>query len=367
MVKRCWLTCAVIALALGPLTSATANPFEYEWHALTPAIWAAIRRDPFELPQEGNAVFVVTDRGVVVFDAGGSPAMGQAIVAKVRSVTDQPITHVVISHWHGDHMRGLQALRAAYPQAQIFAHPQARDFIVATQDKWLTRRVKMVPSIRRAVTEALNKQQDLSGRPLLPEERKWLENGLANTDQLDSENRSTTYVIPDSTFEERMTLYLGREEVQLLHLGRAHTAGDVVMWLPREGILATGDIVTGPIPLMPSAYTRDYVEVLNRIKRLGFRTLVPGHGALESDTQYVDLMIDLINSDAYPRCARSPAREGHRVYRLLCSGATLHAWRCVSDQPLQGLRRGWRTRVGGLSGRDQRRARGSLLRRGVLR
>ena len=87
----------MIALALlGPLTRATADPFAYEWHALTPAVWAAIRPDPFELPQEGNSVFVVTDRGVVVFDAGGSPAMGQAIVAKVRSVTDQPITHDLV-------------------------------------------------------------------------------------------------------------------------------------------------------------------------------------------------------------------------------------------------------------------------------
>ena len=299
MVKHSRFACAVIALLLlGPLTSATANPFEYEWHALTPAIWAAIRADPFELPQEGNAVFVVTDRGVVVFDAGGSPAMGQAIVTKVRSVTDQPITHVVISHWHGDHMRGLQAIRAAYPLAQILAHPHARDFIAATQERWLTRRVKMVPGIRRAVTEALNRQQDLSGRRLIPAEKEWLENGLASTDQLDRENQSTIYVVPDSTFEGRMTLYLGSEEIQLLHLGRAHTAGDVVMWLPREGVLATGDIVTGPIPLMPSAYTHDYLEVLNRIKALSFNTLVPGHGALESDTQYVDLLTDLIKGVA---------------------------------------------------------------------
>jgi hypothetical protein len=75
---------------------------------------------------------VVTERGVVVFDAGGSPMMGQAIAAKVRSVTDKPIT-------------------------QIFAHPRARDFVVATQRRWLTRRVRMVPSIRRVVTEALNR------------------------------------------------------------------------------------------------------------------------------------------------------------------------------------------------------------------
>jgi glyoxylase-like metal-dependent hydrolase (beta-lactamase superfamily II) len=275
---------------------ASANPFEYQWQQLSPTTWAAIRRDPFELPQEGNAVFVVSEKGVVVFDAGGSPAMGQAIVTKVRSVTDKSITHVVISHWHGDHMRGLQAIRAAYPLAQIFAHPYARDFIVATQDKWLTRRVKMVPSIRRAVEQALSKQQDLSGRPLIKEEKTWLENGLAVTAQLDSENQSTTYVIPDATLEGQMTLYLGNEEIRFMHLGRAHTAGDLVMWLPREGILATGDIVTGPIPLMPSAYTREYVDVLKRIKSLGFKTLVPGHGAVESDAGYVDLLIDLLDT-----------------------------------------------------------------------
>jgi glyoxylase-like metal-dependent hydrolase (beta-lactamase superfamily II) len=296
MARQSLFAGVAIALALlCPAGSTTANPFEYEWYQLTPAVWAAIRADPFELPQEGNSVFVVTDRGVVVFDAGGSPTMGAAIVAKVRSVTDKPITHVVISHWHGDHMRGLQAIRAAYPQAQIFAHPYARDFIVSTQEKWLTRRVKMVPGIRRAVEQALQQQQDLSGRPLIEPEKSWLEHGLASTAQLDSENKSTTYVIPESTFQDRMTLHFGAEEIQFLHLGRAHTAGDIVMWLPREGIVATGDIVTGPIPLMPSAYTRDYVEVLNRIKSLGFKTLVPGHGALESDSRYEDLLIDLIN------------------------------------------------------------------------
>ena len=153
---------------------ALANPFEYTWQQLAPGVWSAIRQDPFELPQEGNSVFIVTDQGVVLFDAGGSPAMGEAIVAKVRSVTDKPITHVIISHWHGDHMRGLQAIQAAFPQVQIFAHPHSRDFIVATQDRWLKRRVSMVPNIRKALNDALSNNHDLSGRPLIKEEKDCL-------------------------------------------------------------------------------------------------------------------------------------------------------------------------------------------------
>lgn len=279
-----------------PMGKASANPFEYTWQQLAPGVWSAIRQDPFELPQEGNSVFVVTDQGVVVFDAGGSPAMGEAIVAKVRSVTDKPITHVVISHWHGDHMRGLQAIQAAFPQVQIFAHPHSRDLIVATQERWLKRRVNMVPNIRKSVDAALSKNQDLSGRPLIKEEKDWLQKGLSIADQLDRENNRTAYVTPNATFEDHLTLYMGGRELQFLHPGNAHTAGDIIMWLPQEKIVATGDIVTGPIPLMPSPYTNDYVGVLNRIKALGFKTLVPGHGPVEYDSSYIDLLTDTIQT-----------------------------------------------------------------------
>ncbi|HEY7642278.1 MAG TPA: MBL fold metallo-hydrolase [Steroidobacteraceae bacterium] len=297
-IKHLAFTLAALSLALCRAGEVRANPFEYQWQQLSPAVWAGIRQDPFELPQEGNSVFVVGDRGVVVFDAGGSPAMGEAIVAKVRAVTDRPITHVFLSHWHGDHMRGLQAIRSAFPQVQIFAHPHAREFIVATQDRWLRRRETMVPNIRRAVADALSKQHDLAGEPLVAEEKQWLEKGLANTEQLDRENKRTAYVVPDATFTDRMTLHLGSEELQLLYVGRAHTAGDLVLWLPQERIVATGDIVTGPVPLMPSPYVRDYAGALNRIKALDFKTLVPGHGPIESGSQYVDLLIDTIDTVA---------------------------------------------------------------------
>ena len=275
---------------------AFANPFEYTWQQLAPSVWAGIRQDAFELPQEGNSVFVVTEEGVVVFDAGGSPLMGESIVAKVRSVTTRPITHVVISHWHGDHMRGLQAIRSAFPNVAIISHPFARDFIAASQEKWLKRRVAMVPNIRKGVNQALANKTDLKGRPLIPAEEAWLRNGLAISEELDRENNRTTFVVPNTTFTDHMTLFLGGTEIQLMQPGHAHTAGDIVMWLPQEKILATGDIVNGPIPLMPSPYTRDYVSVLGKLKSLGFTTLVPGHGAVEHDSAYVDLLVETIDT-----------------------------------------------------------------------
>jgi glyoxylase-like metal-dependent hydrolase (beta-lactamase superfamily II) len=222
--------------------------------------------------------------------------MGEAIVAKVRSLTKKPITHVVLSHWHGDHMRGLQAIRAAFPGAQILGHPHSRERIEATQEQWLKRRVSMVPGIAKAVRSALAAGRDLSGRPLIPAEKAWLEAGLAITGELDRENRRTDYVLPGTTFEDQLTLHLGGKELQFLHLGNAHTSGDIVLWLPREKIVATGDIVTAPVPLMPSPYTADYGYVLSRIKALDFSTLIPGHGAIQHDARYVDLLADTVRS-----------------------------------------------------------------------
>jgi glyoxylase-like metal-dependent hydrolase (beta-lactamase superfamily II) len=299
---------AQIAIA----ASARSNPFEYAWTMLAPGVWAAIRSDPFELPQEGNAVIVVTGQGVVLFDAGGSPAMGDAIVAKVRSVTSQPITHVVLSHWHGDHMRGLQSIRAAFPGVQILAHPHARDMIVATQGRWMQRRETMVPNVRKAVEGAIASGVDLSGRTMIPEEKAWLTRGLAAADELDRENRATTFVIPTATFEESLTLFLGGRELRFLRLGNAHTAGDVILWLPRERLVATGDVVTAPIPLMPSAYTSEYPAVLAGIKALGFATLVPGHGAVQSDAAYLDLLgetVELVGAQMKEMVARGVPRE----------------------------------------------------------
>ena len=88
----------------------------------------------------------------------------------------------------------------------------------------------------------------------------------------------------------------GGKEIQFLHPGKAHTAGDIVMWLPQEKIVATGDIVTGPVPLMPSPWTDGYGAVLSRVKALGFATLVPGHGPVEHDSRYLDLLAETIQT-----------------------------------------------------------------------
>jgi cyclase len=289
--RRVFVAVVLFLIAVVPCR---ADPFAYTWEKVADGVWAGIRADPFELPQEGNTVVVVTTAGAVVFDAGGSPAMGEAIVAKVRELTDRGVTDVVISHWHGDHMRGLQPIVGAWPSANIIAHADARDWIARTTDKWIKRRVGMVPNIRRVIEDALAHGKDLSGRALTQAEGDWLRAGQRILDRLDAENRRTDYVVPGMTTSDNLTLFRGGREIRILHPGKAHTSSDLVMWLPDARLVATGDIVTAPVPLMPSAYTRTYQDVLHRIVALDFAVLVPGHGAVERDAKYLGLLDDTI-------------------------------------------------------------------------
>lgn len=88
-----------------------ADPFQYTWTEVVPGVWAGIREDSPRIPVMGTTTFVVGDSGVVVFDGGGIPLMSERAITKIRQVTDKPVTHVAVSHWHQDHNFGIRAFR----------------------------------------------------------------------------------------------------------------------------------------------------------------------------------------------------------------------------------------------------------------
>jgi glyoxylase-like metal-dependent hydrolase (beta-lactamase superfamily II) len=120
---RIFLGCVAIVLtAISPRAGGDEGPFQFEFQEIGPGVWAGIRPDGPRFPVMGNTTFVISDAGVVVFDGGGMPAMAEQIIAKVRSLTDKPVTHVVISHWHGDHYFGAYRFAEEFPNVQFIAH-----------------------------------------------------------------------------------------------------------------------------------------------------------------------------------------------------------------------------------------------------
>ena len=205
-----------------------------------------------------NAGFVVTDEGVVVFDALGTPALGYAMLRKIREVTDQPVRHVVISHYHADHIYGLQAFREHADGVVIWAQQRTRDY-------FNPQGFKQGEDARRRLAQRRE--------ALFP----WVD--------------EDTYIVePDRLFGKRAELRLGGLTFRLRHMGPAHAPGDSMMVIPELGVVFSGDIIyKGRVPFLdsPQVDTANWLEGLDHLTAMEPppRFVIPGHGAPSADVE----------------------------------------------------------------------------------
>ena len=191
-----------------------------------------------------NAAFVVTDDGVVVIDALGSPTLADELIAEIRRVTAQPIRFAIVTHFHADHIYGLQSLKAA--GASIVAHPAGREYLNSD-----TARQKMQAS-REELFPWIDEQTQLLGAD------RWLD-------------------------EEESALRVGSTEFRIRHVGPAHTPEDLVVFLPRQGILFSGDLAfRGRVPFVGQADSRQWIASLSQLIEFRARIVVPGHGPVST-------------------------------------------------------------------------------------
>lgn len=196
-----------------------------------------------------NSGVVIGDDSVLVVDAQATPIMAQDVIARIRAVTDKPIRHVVLSHYHAVRVLGA----SAYEGAEIIASDVTRDLIVERGQQDMDSEIGRFPRLFR-------------GRESIP--------GLT---------------WPDIVFHKRMTLWLGRREVQIIHIGRSHSAGDTVVWLPEEKVLFAGDTVEfGATPYCGDAHFTDWPGTLAALRALGAEKLVPGRGRSLVNTKEVE-------------------------------------------------------------------------------
>ncbi len=196
----------------------------------------------FALTAEGdpNSGVVIGDDSVLVIDARATPVMAEELVTRIRAVTDKPIRHVLLTHYHAVRVLGTAGFEE---RVNVIASDATRDMIVERGAQDMASEIQRFPRLFRA-------RDSISGLT-------W----------------------PTVTFRGEMTLWLGSREVRLIHAGRGHTCGDTVAWLPKEKILFAGDLVEyGATPYCGDAHFRDWPQTLDRLEALGPRTLVPGRG-----------------------------------------------------------------------------------------
>jgi glyoxylase-like metal-dependent hydrolase (beta-lactamase superfamily II) len=199
-----------------------------------------------------NTGIIIGDDSVMVIDTQATPDMAQDVIRRIREVTDKPIEYVVLSHYHAVRVMGA----SAYNPKQIIASQATYDLIVERGQFDFDSEVGRFPRLFQGVESV----------PGLT----W----------------------PTLTFESSMTLWMGQRRVELMHVGRGHTKGDIVVWLPEEKILFSGDLVEfGATPYTGDAYLTDWPQTLANVRALGAEKLVPGRGDALTTPETVEAAI----------------------------------------------------------------------------
>lgn len=186
-----------------------------------------------------NTGVIIGDDSVMVVDTQATPIMAQDVIRRIREITDKPIRHVVMSHYHAVRVLGA----SAYEAHNIIASRGTYELVVERGQQDYESEVGRFPRLFQGVDSV----------PGLT----W----------------------PTVVFERELTLFLGKREVRIMHLGKGHTKGDTVVWLPKEKVLFSGDLVEfGATPYTGDAYHEEWPATLDKVLALGPQKLVPGRG-----------------------------------------------------------------------------------------
>jgi glyoxylase-like metal-dependent hydrolase (beta-lactamase superfamily II) len=267
----------------------------YERVTLAQGVYAFIAPEARTGTVQGNSLAVIGDDGVLVVDTGQFPDLARRMIAEIRALTDEPVRYVVNTHWHGDHVLGNGEYRAAFPSVVILQHEETRRLANQEYASFAKRAAGEFPGIVADMRAAVARGTRRSGVALSEREKEYYGR---QADELEAAIRQLDRMPPtpaDLTFrEEGLVVHLGKREVRVMHLGRGNTAGDTVVFVPDARVAAAGDMIVYPSPYSFGSRLGEWTDALGRLKALGATSLVPGHGPVLHDSEYVDKVIELL-------------------------------------------------------------------------
>jgi cyclase len=219
-----------------------------------------------------NSPIILTDTEALVVDSEITPAAARALIADLKAVTDKPVRYVVDSHYHYDHAFGNQVFG---PDVQVIGHENTRTRLLGNTMAEYTylSSVEPVPARVEALRTRIADEKD-------PQARATLERQVANSLAYLEQVKEIRVTPPTVTLDRKMTLFRGGREIQILFFGRGHTDTDVVVYLPRERLVCTGDLMESVLSYMGDAYADEWPATLDRLMTLDFDTVMPGHGVV---------------------------------------------------------------------------------------
>jgi cyclase len=234
-----------------------------------------------------NAMVLVGEFDTLVVDSHVTPTAARALLDSLKVITDKPVRYLVNSHYHFDHAHGNQAFPAGI---EIIGHEFTRaklngDIGDVLQENTFKSFSDPVPATVANLERQVAAESDAERKATLTERLRVQRNYLHEIDEVQP-------TPPNITLETKMTLFQvvanGSREIQLLHLGRAHTGGDVVIYLPQDNVVFTGDMMLPGLAYMGDGHVDEWPATLEALKTLDFDTWLPGHGPVMRTRDPID-------------------------------------------------------------------------------
>jgi len=275
-----WL--GLFLLLTAPALGAAEQLFDIQ--PIAEGVYAAIAKPQFFV--NCNAGIVVLEDGVLVVDTHSKPSAARALIDQIKNLTDKPVKYVVDTHFHWDHYQGNPAFPNAWPGGvEIISSEATRESIQLRGIPRVKHEILWVPKEIARLEAGLAKATDAN-------QKAEIQSSIRQAEQYLAELKAMQMTLPTLTFDRSLILHRPSRTVQVLWLGKAHTDGDVIVYLPKEKVIFTGDLVQGFTPFMGDSHPYDWIRTLQEVEKLDFEYLLGGHGVVMRGKEHVRLLED---------------------------------------------------------------------------
>jgi glyoxylase-like metal-dependent hydrolase (beta-lactamase superfamily II) len=266
---RVFLVLGVVALGAVAFHAQTAPQAAYRFQQIAPGIYSAIGTGTVNAGS--NSAVIVNRDDVVIVDSHISPESASVMLREIKAITDKPVRYLINTHFHYDHTNGNQVFG---PEVDIIGHEYTRARLTDpayTQKGMLGALLTGIPRQVDDLRAKAAAEADGAARAKLDQQLQVQSAFAASLETL-------TVTPPNVTLDDRMTIVRGDREIRLLYLGRGHTGGDVVAYLPKERVLCSGDLLVNGIANLVDGYVNEWPATLDKLAALDFDDDIPGHG-----------------------------------------------------------------------------------------
>jgi cyclase len=257
-----------------PADAKTADKDLFELKKVADGVYAAVAAATYKV--NSNAAVIMTNDGVVVVDSHSKPSAARALYREIQGMTTQPVRTVINTHFHWDHWQGNEVYAGANPRLEIVASQRTRENL--TRPDAGLGGISYIEKQLASLPGEIQKLKDDIGRAPSPEVKARLESNLRQAEAYLEELKALKPALPTRAVSSTVTLREGGREIQLHLFGRAHTDGDLFVYLPKEHVVVTGDAVIDWMPFLNDGYPEEWVQTLTALEQLDFTRMILGHG-----------------------------------------------------------------------------------------